>query len=141
MIKIQMQNFNVDEEIEFIKKDLCEVGAVSTFIGYVRNINNNKKVSSIELDVYEDMAHAYLEKVVKKAKKKWNLLEVLIIHRYGKLNVNEKIVLVATFSKHRQNSNKACESIMDFLKQEAPFWKKELYTDDYKWLENTSLKN
>ena len=66
-------------------------------------------------------------------------MEVLIIHRYGELKIGEKIVLVATFSQHRHDSMEACNFIMDFLKKEAPFWKKENYDNGYSWLENTNL--
>jgi len=138
MIKIQKENFNVEEEIHLIKKNLLSVGAVSTFIGYVRNKNNNKKVSSINIELYQDMVQKCLDEIVNKANQKWNLLDALVIHRYGRLNVGEKIVLVATFSQHRYNSIKACENIMDYLKKDAPFWKKENYEDGYSWLENTS---
>ena len=139
MIKIQKENFNLEEEIQTLKHTLNEIGAVSTFIGYVRNMNNDKKVSSIYLDVYPAMAQKSLEDIVNKAKKKWDLLEVLIIHRYGELKIGEKIVLVATFSQHRHDSIQACNFIMDFLKKEAPFWKKENYDNGYSWLENTNL--
>ena len=139
MIKIQKENFNLEEEIQALKHNLNEIGAVSTFIGYVRNKNNNKKVSSIYLDVYPSMAQKSLEEIVNKAKKKWDLLEVLIIHRYGELKIGEKIVLVATFSQHRHDSMQACTFIMDFLKKKAPFWKKENYDNGYSWLENTNL--
>ena len=138
MIKIQKESFNIEKEIQLMKENLHDVGAVSTFLGYVRNINNDKKVSSINLEVYPAMAEKYLEEIIEKANKKWNLSDSLVIHRYGKLNIGEKIVLVATFSKHRHNSIQACEFIMDYLKKEAPFWKKENYDDGYIWLKNTS---
>ena len=141
MIKIQKENFNVEVEIQDIKKNLFNVGAVSNFIGYVRDTNNNKKVTSIELEVYSAMARKSLEKIIEKAHKKWDLSDTLFIHRYGKLNIGEKIVLVATFSKHRYDSLQACEFIMDYLKKDAQFWKKENYIDGYNWLKNTSLTN
>ena len=141
MIKIQKETFNVEEEIHHIKKNLHDVGAVSIFIGYVRNINNDKKISSIDLDVYKAMAKKSLEVIIDKANKKWNLSDNLVIHRHGKLNIGEKIVLVATFSKHRHDSMQACEFIMNYLKKDAPFWKKENYDGDYIWLENSSSKN
>ena len=138
MIKIQKESFNIENEIQHMKENLQDVGAVSTFLGYVRNTNNDKKVSSIDLEVYLAMAEKSLEEIIEKASKKWDLSDTLIIHRYGKLNIGEKIVLVATFSKHRHNSIQACEFIMDYLKKEAPFWKKENYDDGYIWLKNTS---
>jgi len=92
MIKIQKNNFSLDKEIDLIKSKNKEIGAVSTFVGYVRNINQNKKVNSIYLEVYENMAFKSLEKICNESKKKWNLIDTLVIHRFGKLKVNEKIV-------------------------------------------------
>ena len=141
MIKIQEKKFNLEDEINLIKSQYSNIGAVSTFVGYVRNSNNQQKVISIDLEVYKNMAYKSLEMICLKAQKKWNLIDTLIIHRFGKLSVNEKIVLVATFSNHRNDSFKACNYIMDYLKKDAPFWKKEFYNDNYRWLENTRLKN
>ena len=141
MIKIQKKDFNVENEINRIKLQHLNVGAVSTFIGYVRSLNNQQKVTSINLEVYKDMAYKSLEDICKKAKEKWDIIDTLIIHRFGKLNVKEKIVLVAIFSMHRKESFDACNFIMDYLKKDAPFWKKEYYNNNYEWLENTRLTN
>ena len=141
MIKIQKKSFIIDKEINSIKNKYQNVGAVSTFIGYVRNENNKKRVKSINLEVYKKMAIKSLGLIEKKAKKKWGLTDTLIIHRFGKLKINEKIVLVATFSMHRKQSSEACDFIMDYLKKDAPFWKKEFYDEGYKWLKNIKLKN
>ena len=141
MIKITKKNFKIDKEIDFVRSKHSNIGAVSTFIGYVRNLNNKKKVKSIELEVYEKMAIKTLDKICSKAKNKWKLIDTLIIHRYGKIYVDEKIVLVATFSKHRKDSFQACKFIMDYLKKDAPFWKKENYKNNSSWLKNSKLKN
>ena len=141
MIKIQKEDFNIETEIELIKSSLPSVGAVTSFIGYVRDFNNNKNVNSINLEVYEKMVHKELTKITVKAKQKWELIDCLIIHRHGYLEVNEKIVLVACFAKHRQESFNACNYIMNYLKKYAPFWKKENYTNNSnnsEWLENTN---
>ncbi len=137
MIKIQKKDFNLDKEIKNIKDNLSNVGAVSSFIGYVRDLNNNKDVKNIDLEVYNEMAVKELSKIKNTAVKKWNLADCLIIHRYGKLKVSEKIVLVACFSEHRNNGIEACKYIMDFLKKDAPFWKKEFYYEGSSWLKNT----
>ena len=141
MIKIQKKDFNVENEINRIKLQHSNVGAVSTFIGYVRSLNNQKKVTSINLEVYKDMAYKSLEHICAKAQEKWDVIDTLIIHRFGKLKVKEKIVLVAIFSMHRKESFDACDFIMNYLKKDAPFWKKEFYNDNYEWLENTILTN
>jgi len=137
MIKIQKKDFNLEEEINKIKINLSGVGAVSTFIGYVRDLNKNKDVKFIELEVYNEMAIRELSNIKNEAIKKCNLTDCLIIHRYGKLYVSEKIVLVACFSEHRKNGIEACKFIMDYLKKDAPFWKKEFYSGSADWLENT----
>ncbi len=134
MIKIQKKDFNIELELEKIKKKYSNVGAVATFIGYVRNENRGKKVKAIDLEVYKKMANKKLNQICNNAKKKWSLLDTLIIHRHGKIFVNEKIVLVATFSKHRKQSFDSCSYIMDYLKKDAPFWKKEFYNNKSEWL-------
>ena len=138
MIKVQKKDFNLEKEINFIKDNLSSVGAVSTFIGYVRDLNNNKDVKSINLEVYNEMAIKELSNIKNTAIKKWDLADCLIIHRYGKLNINEKIVLVACFSEHRKESEEACQYIMNYLKKDAPFWKEEFYSEGSTWLKNTS---
>ena len=136
MIKIQKEDFNSEEEINKIKEIHSNIGAVTSFVGYVRDNNNNNLVQSINLEVYKDMAYKQLKKIVSKVSSKWNLVDTLIIHRYGKLNVNSKIVLVSCFSEHRKDSFESCNLIMDYLKQEAPFWKNEFYEKKNEWLIN-----
>ena len=138
MIKIQEEDFNSEDEIIKIKKLHSNIGAVSSFIGYVRDENNSKEVISINLEVYKEMAYKQFEKIINKANLKWSLEDSLIIHRYGKLEVNSKIVLVACFSKHRKDSFESCNFIMDYLKKEAPFWKNEFYADKNEWLINSN---
>ena len=134
MIKIQKKDFNLEDEIKYIKENHSGVGAVSLFIGYVRDFNNNKDVNYIDLEVYSEMAIKELSKIKNSAISKFNLTDCLIIHRYGKLFVKDKIVLVACFSEHRNNSIEASKFIMDFLKKDAPFWKKEFYSKESDWL-------
>jgi molybdopterin synthase catalytic subunit len=138
IIKIQKENFNVEEEINSIKKIHSNVGAVTSFIGYVRDNNNNTNVESINLEVYEKMAYSQFKKIIEEANVKWSLIDALIIHRYGKLQVTDKIVLVASFSSHRKDSFESCNFIMDYLKKDAPFWKNEFYDKKNEWLTNTS---
>tara|TARA_Y100000590_G_C15449300_1_gene912017 strand:+ start:406 stop:822 length:417 start_codon:yes stop_codon:yes gene_type:complete len=136
MISIKKNDFSIEKEIEKIKSQHSNIGAISSFTGYVRNINNKKKVKNINLEVYKEMAIKELKKISNTAIKKWNLVDTLIIHRYGKLKINEKIVLVACFAKHRKESLESCGYIMDYLKKDAPFWKKEFYKEGSSWLEN-----
>ena len=137
MIKIQKKDFYIDDEIKSLINKSSNVGAVNSFIGYVRDFNNKKDVKYIDLEVYEDMAMKELLKIANKALKKFNLINYLIIHRYGRLYVSDKIVLVVCLSEHRNNSFEASKYIMDYLKKDAPFWKKEFYNEGSEWLENS----
>ena len=138
MIKIQKEDFNAEIEIDKIKDLYSNVGAISSFIGYVRDENNNRKVNSINLEVYKDMAYKQFEKIINEAKMKWKLIDCLIIHRYGKLDINSKIVLVSCFAQHRKDSFESCNFIMDYLKKDAPFWKNEFYENSNEWLANSN---
>ena len=138
MIKVQKKNFNLEDEINVIKDKYTNVGAVSTFVGYVRDFNNENDVKHIDLDVYNEMAIKELSKLKIQAISKFSLIDCLIIHRYGRLYVSDKIVLVASYSEHRSNGIEACKYVMDYLKKDAPFWKKEFYKEGSKWIENTS---
>jgi len=138
MIKIQKKDFNIEQEIKLLKDKYSNVGAVISFIGFVRDINNKKDVKYIELEVYEKMAIKELSKIKDNAIKKFDLVDCLIVHRYGRLDVNDRIVLVVCFSEHRNNSFEACKFIMDYLKKDVPFWKKEIYFEGSDWLENTN---
>ena len=138
MIKIQKKDFNLDQEIKILKDKYSNVGAAISFIGFVRDMNNKKDVKYIELEVYEKMAIKELSKIKDKAINKFDLVDCLIVHRYGRLFVNDRIVLVVCFSEHRNNSFEACKFIMDYLKRDVPFWKKEIYFKGSDWLENTS---
>ena len=134
MIKIQKKDFNVENEINTIKNKYSSIGAVNLFIGFVRDYNDKKDVKFLELEVYEQMAIKELSKIQQRAIKKFKLIDSLIIHRYGKLNVNDKIVLVVCFSVNRKNSFEATKFIMDYLKKDAPFWKKETYDFGSNWI-------
>ena len=138
MIKIQKKDFSLDQEIKILKDRYSNVGAAISFIGFVRDMNNKKDVKYIELEVYEKMAIKELSKIKDKAINKFDLVDCLIVHRYGRLFVNDRIVLVVCFSEHRNNSFEACKFIMDYLKRDVPFWKKEFYFKGSDWLKNTT---
>ena len=136
MIKIQKKNFNFSEENKKLLKK--NSGAIVTFIGVVRGKTKTKKIQSIYIECYLKMAEKELKKVEMIANKKWKLNNCIIIHRYGKIRPEEKIVYVATSAEHRKNAFKACEFIIDYLKTKAPFWKiekinsKEIYVKSKK---------
>ena len=123
MIKIQKKIFSLSEvNKKLLKKNS---GAIVTFIGVVRGEKKTKKIQSIYIECYLKMAEKELKKVEMIANKKWKLNNCIIIHRYGKIRPEEKIVYVATSAEHRKNAFKACEFIIDYLKTKAPFWKVE----------------
>ena len=123
MIKIQKKKFNLTKENKkLIKKN---TGAIVTFVGIVRRSTNKKKIQSIEIEHYPEMAKKEFKEIENKVIKKWKLNNCIIIHRFGKLKVGEKIVYIGTSSDHRRNAFAACEFLIDYLKTNAPFWKIE----------------
>ena len=125
MIKIRIQSdaFNIENEIKEISRSKLN-GATVSFIGSVRDIKS-ENLKNLEIEHFPKMAEKVLEKTAQYAFKNWNLSQCTIIHRYGKLKVADPIVLIITSSPHRKEAFKANEYIIDFLKTNAPFWKKE----------------
>ncbi len=132
MIKITQESFDLETELNYISSDTN--GAYSFFLGTVRSdlTSSNKKIKGIYLECYEELALVQLKKIRSKALNHWKLNECLIIHRIGKLDVGEKIVLVITASSHRANAIKACEFVIDSLKIDVAFWKFHLLDNDQK---------
>ncbi len=130
MIKITNESFDLETELKYVSSDTN--GAYSIFLGTVRSDldSSNKKIKGIYLECYEELALVQLKKIRSKALNNWKLNECLIIHRIGKLNLGEKIVLVITASSHRANAIKACEFVIDNLKVDVAFWKFHLLDND-----------
>ena len=132
-IIIQEDSFSISKTIlKFSEKD--NVGAVVSFSGYVREFSKEKQLKYMELEYYPGMTEKALESIVQKAKSYWDIQEATIIHRVGKLLPMDIIVGVIVSSKHRSNAFKACEFIIDFLKTDAPFWKKEISDEGEIWV-------
>ena len=112
-----------------------KVGAVASFIGLVRDINDGAAVSGMTLEHYPAMTEKALAGIVEQASSRWEVIDLAIIHRVGALKPMDQIVLVAVASAHRGDAFAACEFIMDFLKTQAPFWKKEATHDGERWVE------
>ena len=104
-----------------------EIGAIAAFIGLVRDVNAGEAVSELTLEHYPAMTQKALEAIVAEAKQRWQIDDALVIHRIGRLLPTDQIVLVAVASSHRGAAFQACEFIMDFLKTQAPFWKKRTH--------------
>ena len=132
-IIIQEDSFSISKLIlELSEKD--NVGAVVSFSGYVREFSKEKQLKYMELEHYPGMTEKALESIVQKAKSHWGIEQTIIIHRVGKLLPKDIIVGVIVSSRHRSNAFKACEFIIDFLKTEAPFWKKEISDKGEVWV-------
>ncbi len=116
-------------------RDYTNIGACSVFLGTMRDINSGEAIKSMELEHYPDMTENYLEKIVSSATKKYKIIDSLVLHRVGFLNPSDPIVLVATWSEHREDAFEATRQIMESLKSEAPFWKKESTDKGFRWVE------
>jgi molybdopterin synthase catalytic subunit len=125
MIRVQQQAFDVGHEINAIKSDKTKIGGTAVFVGTVRDINNGDGVSALTLEHYPGMTEKALADIETEARARWVLDEVLIVHRYGRMEPGDDIVLVVCCSEHRDNAFDACRFLMDFLKTRAPFWKLE----------------
>ena len=125
MIKVQAEPFDVASELDALKAANLNIGASCLFIGTVRDLNNGADVSAMTLEHYPGMTEKALEEIEKEAQGRWPLQASLIIHRYGKLEPGDDIVLVITCSAHRHAAFEAAEYLMDWLKTKAPFWKLE----------------
>ncbi|MEL0280287.1 MAG: molybdenum cofactor biosynthesis protein MoaE [Gammaproteobacteria bacterium] len=116
-------------------KDKTNIGACSVFLGTMRDINSGDEIKSMELQHYPDMTESYLEKIVENATKKFKIIDSIVLHRVGLVSPSDPIVLVATWSEHRQDAFDATREIMESLKSEAPFWKKESTDKGFRWVE------
>ncbi|HNR45200.1 MAG TPA: molybdenum cofactor biosynthesis protein MoaE [Methanofastidiosum sp.] len=131
MIRLQREDFSVDEELKKIKNDKC--GASVIFLGSVKSEMDGKKVMKMELDVYAEMAEKKLREIETDATKKYDIIESSIIHRYGELIVGNNIVLIIVKSIDRTKSFEACKYILERLKEEVPIFKKEYMEDNVFW--------
>ena len=132
-IIVQTEDFDLTTEVELIKSTSSSIGAVVSFIGTVRDLTSESLVS-LSLEHYPGMTEKSLTSIADKARNKWEIESITIIHRVGTLGIGDQIVLVITSSKHRQAAFDSCNYIMDFLKTDAPFWKKEVSDKEEKWV-------
>lgn len=134
-VRIQTEDFDLSTEINQLRAGNPRVGAVATFIGTVRDQNDGASVSVMTLEHYPGMTEKSLEEIIQKAKARWDIFDVLIIHRVGPLDIEDQIVLVAVTGAHRGEVFAACEFVMDYLKTLAPFWKKEVTSKGERWVD------
>jgi molybdopterin synthase catalytic subunit len=134
-VRVQSADFDVGAEIAALRKGDPRVGGVASFVGVVRDLNDGNSVSEMTLEHYPGMTEAALEKIVAEAKSRWDIYEALVIHRIGRLQPTDQIVLVVVTSAHRGEAFQACEFLMDYLKTKAPFWKKEQTAEGGRWVD------
>jgi molybdopterin synthase catalytic subunit len=134
-VKIQTADFDVSAEIASLRRDNPKVGAVASFVGVVRDINDGGTVAEMTLEHYPGMTEKAIEEIIGQAKGRWDIVDALVIHRVGTLRPADQIVLVVVTSGHRGEAFAACEFIMDYLKTRAPFWKREQTGKGARWVE------
>jgi len=126
-VSVQMEDFDLGNEVRNLTRD-AKIGAVASFVGVVREV-------PMTLEHYPQMTLPAIEKIVDEARRRWQVMDCTVIHRYGELKPSDQIVLVAVASAHRGDAFAACEFIMDYLKTKAPFWKKEHRPEGAQWVE------
>ena len=138
-VRVQTEDFDLTGEVAGLRAAqgarAAQIGAIATFIGTVRDINDGSGVASMTLEHYPGMTERALEAIVTQARARWDIYDALVIHRVGTLHPQDQIVLVVTVGAHRGEAFAACEFIMDYLKTQAPFWKKEQTPGGERWVE------
>ena len=134
-VSVQQRDFDIGAEVRALTAGRHQVGAVATFTGLVRDMNDGSGVHAMTLEHYPGMTENALQEIVEQARGRWELDGVRVIHRYGRLMPGDQIVFVGVTSAHRGDAFAACEFIMDFLKTRAPFWKREETPEGARWVD------
>ena len=134
-ILVQADAFDLGSEVDAMGQGRTDIGAIASFVGLARDMNDGSGVAAMTLEHYPGMTEKALAALVDEANARWALQDVTVIHRIGRLLPGDPIVLVAVASRHRGEAFAACEFIMDYLKTQAPFWKKEETADGERWVE------
>ena len=134
-VSIQTQDFDLQREIEALHGADARIGAVCSFVGTVRDRNDGSDVASMELEHYPGMTEKAIEAMIDEAHRRFDILGARVIHRVGLLQPLDQIMMVAVVSAHRGESFRACEFLMDYLKTQAPFWKKEQTPEGARWVD------
>lgn len=135
MIRVQEQDFDLGQELKALSSGNTAIGGLCSFVGLVRDIAGEAEIGAMTLEHYPGMTERALEEIEAEAHARWPLEATLIIHRYGRLDPGDQIVLVAAASAHREAAFDACHYLIDFLKTRAPFWKLEETPDGPKWVD------
>ena len=134
-VRVQTGDFDVGRELDALTRGRTDVGGLASFVGLVRATNEGDAVQGMTLEHYPGMTEKALEDICAQADARWDLLDMVVIHRVGSLVPGDRIVMVGVASGHRGEAFAACEFIMDFLKTRAPFWKKEATASGERWVE------
>ena len=134
-VRVQREDFDCGAEIAALRTRNAQIGAIAAFIGTVRDVNEGLGIATMTLEHYPGMTEKALAAICEQARARWDVLDTLVVHRFGELKPTDQIVLVVVSSKHRGEAFAACEFIMDYLKTEAPFWKKEATPQGERWVE------
>lgn len=134
-VRVQTEDFDLSAEIAALRAENPKIGAVVAFVGTVRDLNDGEDVAAMELEHYPGMTEKALAAIVDEAKRRWPGSSLLIVHRVGKLAPLDQIVLAAATSAHRHDAFDACAFVMDYLKTQAPFWKKETTASGARWVD------
>ncbi|SFF94298.1 molybdopterin synthase subunit MoaE [Duganella sp. CF458] len=137
-VRIQTADFDLSQEVAQLRAGNAKVGAIVSFVGTVRDLNEGACVAEMELEHYPGMTEQSIQAIIDQAKARWPIDGALVIHRVGPLKPMDQIVLVAVTSPHRGEAFSACEFIIDYLKTEAPFWKKEQTPEGARWVDARS---
>jgi len=135
IIRIQNEDFDIAAVNRELLAGRTDVGAIASFVGLVRDLKDDS-LQQMKLEHYPGMTEKALQNIVSKAQKRWEIVDLAIIHRVGALRPSDQIVLVSVLSAHRADAFDACEFIMDYLKTDAPFWKKEVSARGSKWVKS-----
>jgi molybdopterin synthase catalytic subunit len=134
-IRIQTEDFDAGAEMAAMRRGNPAIGAVASFVGVVRDVNEGDAVAEMTLEHYSGMTEKAIEAIIGQARGRWNVIDALVVHRVGLLKPTDQIVLVVVASGHRGDAFAACEFIMDYLKTRAPFWKKERTGEGARWVD------
>ena len=134
-VRVQEADFDTGAELAALRAGDARVGALASFLGLVRDLNDGESVSEMTLEHYPGMTEKALEAIVVEARGRWALYGATVIHRVGALQPTDQIVFVAVSSAHRGDAFAACEFIMDYLKTRAPFWKREVTPEGARWVD------
>jgi len=135
LIRVQTEDFDVGREIAALRQANARIGAVASFIGVCRDVNDGASVAGMVLEHYPGMTERALAQIAEEARGRWDVIDLLMIHRVGSLMPTDQIVLVVVTSAHRGEAFAACEFLMDYLKTRAPFWKKESTPGGERWVD------